>query len=33
MIATRAAETEVADGAPAAAEPELVRTRRPQDEE
>ncbi len=33
MIATRAAETEVADGAPAAAEPELVRGRRPQDEE
>lgn len=33
MVATRAAETEVTDGAPAAAEPELVRTRRPQDEE
>lgn len=33
MVVTRAAESEVADGAPAVAEPELVRGRRPQDEE
>lgn len=33
MVATRAAETELEDAAPASAEPELVRGRRPQDEE